>query len=79
MLAQQSLALFLRSPDLFRRHPLRSPRIKEEWNVVTAAFVSDTFYPGMLFVVDVFGVERTVVQQNLQAIGARFFQPAHRP
>src|SRR6202035_3793573 len=52
---------------------------KKERNVVAAALVPDTLDPGMFLFVDVLGIEGGVVKQNFQTVGARFFQPAHRP
>ena len=44
-----------------------------------AAFVADALHPGMLLVVHVLGIERRVVEQNLDAVGARFLQASHGP
>ena len=48
-------------------------------NVLSAAFVADAFNEGVLLIVDFFGIERRVVDEYLDAIRARFFQPTDRP
>ena len=58
---------------------LVADKLEEVRNVVGAALVADALDPGMLPVVDVLGVVGSVVKQNLDAIGASFFQAAGRP
>src|SRR5207302_5478476 len=52
---------------------------EEERNVVCAAFVAETLNPRMFFVVDVLGIERRVIKQDLDAVSAGFFQTPHGP
>ena len=47
---------------------------EEEGNVVGAALVAKALDPGMLEVVDLLGIERRVVEQDLDAVGAGFLQ-----
>ena len=53
--------------------------LQEEGDVVGAALVADALDPGVLLVVDVLGIEGRVVEQNLDAVRAGFFQAARRP
>ena len=53
--------------------------LEEERDVVGAALVADALDPGVLLVVDVFRIIRRVVEQNLDAVRARFFQAPRRP
>ena len=43
------------------------------------AFIADTLDKGVLLIVDLALLERSVVEQNLDAVRPGFFQPAHRP
>src|SRR5207237_3952687 len=52
---------------------------QKERNIVGAAFVANAFHPGMLDVVYLVAFHGIVIKQNLDAIGARFFQAADRP
>ena len=52
---------------------------EEVRDVVGAAFVADALNPGVLDFVDVLGIVRGVVEKNLDAIGAGFFQTACGP
>jgi len=53
--------------------------LEKERNVVGAALVADALDPGMFDVVDALRIVRRVVEQDLDAVGSRFFQPADRP
>src|SRR4029077_7962862 len=48
-------------------------------NIVGAAFVADALDPGVLLVIDVFGIKGRVIKQNLDAVGASLFQAAGGP
>jgi hypothetical protein len=53
--------------------------LEEERDVVGAALVADPLDPRVLDVVDVLGVFRRVIEQNLDAVSAGFLEPFHRP
>ena len=53
--------------------------LKKIRNIVGAAFVADALDPGVLLVIDVLGIKRGVVEENLDAVGPRFLQSARRP
>src|SRR6185503_10373397 len=53
--------------------------LEKERNIVSPALVADSLNPGMLLVVDLLGIKGSVVEQNLYAIGACFFNALRRP
>ncbi len=53
--------------------------LQEVGDVVGAAFVADALDPGVLDLIDVLGIVGGVVQQDLDAVGAGFFQAARGP
>ncbi len=64
---------------LFVRAFLVSDELQEVRDVIGAALVANALDPGMLDIVDVLRIVRRVVEQDLHAIGARFFQAASGP
>src|ERR1700683_523055 len=53
--------------------------LEDERNVVGAALVSNTLSESAFHVVDFGRIERRVVQEHLDAVGAGFLHTAHRP
>src|SRR5258708_5070317 len=65
--------------SLLVRTFLVADKLKEVGDVVGAALVANALDPGMLLVVHVLGIGWSVVEQNLDAVGARLFQAFRRP
>src|SRR6185312_10267108 len=56
-----------------------SDELEKERNVFASAFVADALDEGVLFFIDVFGIEWRVVDEDLDAVRAGSFQSPHRP
>src|SRR2546430_13332582 len=65
--------------SLFVRTFLVADKLKEEGDVIGAALVANALDPGMLLVVHVLGIVGSVIEQNLDAVGARLFQAFRGP
>ncbi len=59
--------------SLLIRALLIPDKFQEVRNIIRAALIPNALHPGMLFIVNIFGIERRVVKQNLDAVRARFF------
>ncbi len=81
-MAPETMDGFLRaySTDLFvAALGVVADELEEERDVVGAALVADALDPGVLEVVDLGLLERRVVEQDLDAVGAGFLQAADAP
>ncbi len=76
--ADDDLRLFLRVLEpLLVGALFVADELEEERDVVCAALVADSLDPGVLVIVNRLRLERRVVEQDFQAVGSRFLQPAH--